>query len=299
MDNQNLNSFNRVDESHPLDLYIGTNELSRPTLFLITKIEPTPVSSSQMINISIGKRQDGQWGISFTLTDNKFDDLFGSFCKDIIESSRSIKNKNDGANYICNRYELWQQMMTKYNGELLSKPAIKGLIGELYFLKDYLFPIYGQKEALNSWIGPDKADQDFVLENLWYEVKSTVSGGNAITIASVEQLDMSTRGELVIIYLDKTSSIDKSCINLNSIFKEINDSLEDENLKKKFSAILLNHNYFPRPEYNEPSFKLSAIERYIVDSKFPCIRRQNLPESVINTSYQLSIVSLKDKLIEK
>jgi len=289
MDNQDFNSFKRVDEIHPLDIYTGTDNISRLTLFLISDLEPPTVSSSQIINVSVGKRKDNKWGISYTLLDNQFEDLFAKFCTDIIESSRSLKVKTSGAEFICNRYEKWQNMLSKFKGELLSHSTIKGLIGELAFLKEYMIPMYGQEKALNSWIGPDKADQDFVCDNTWYEVKSTVSGAESISVTSIEQLDMSMAGELVIVYLDKTSQSDAEKITLNSIVKAVSESLSNEEMKHKLSGILLNLGYYVRPEYDEPTFKYSKTERYLVDNKFPCVRRKDLPHAVINSKYDLSI----------
>lgn len=294
MDDQGPNAFHRVDEIHPLDLYIGSDDMSRPVLFLISDLEPPTISSSQIISVSIGKRKDNKWGLSFTLLDNMFEDLFANFCTDIIESSRSLKIKNNGAAFICDRYEKWQNMLSKLRGGLLSPSIIKGLIGELFFLKDYIIPTYGQEKALNSWIGPDKADQDFVCDDIWYEVKSTVSGTESIGISSVEQLDMQMAGELVIVYLDRTSQSDTEKITLNSIFKEVSDSLSNEEMKHKLSGILLNFGYYAKPEYDGPAFKYSKTERYLVDNSFPCVRRNNLPNAVINSNYDLSISAISN-----
>ncbi len=289
MYNEDFNSFKRVDETHPLDIYIGTDNFSRRTLFFISDNEPINMSSSQIINVSAGKRADSRWGVSFTLLDNKYEDIFDRFCNDIIESSRSIVDKARGSEYICNRYIKWQNMLSKSKGELLSSSSIKGLIGEIFFLKKYLIPLYGQDIALNSWIGPEKADQDFVCPNTWYEVKSTDSGTKEVSIASIEQLDVTSKGELVIVYLDKTSNADNSKITINKIFEEVRDSLENDDLKNKLSGILLNLGYFPRPEYDEPAYKFSKMERYLVNEKFPSMRRNNLPQAIVNSKYQLSI----------
>ena len=297
--NEDNNSFNRVDESHPLDIYIGTDNLSRQTFFLISEKEPISMSSSQIISASVGRRKDSRWGISFTLLDTKYSDIFSCFYNDIIESSRSIIDKNKGADFVVNRYNKWQLMLSKSKGELLTHSVIKGLIGEILFLKEYLIPKYGQETAVNSWIGPDKADQDFVCNNTWYEVKATNSGSESINITSVEQLDMKINGELIIVYLDKTSSTDDFKITLNKTYKDVYDLLKDDNLKNKLSTILLNLGYFPRPEYDEPTFKLTKIDRFLVDNNFPCMRRKDIPRAIINSKYQLSITVINNHLITK
>lgn len=295
---ETIDSFQRVDNQHILDLYIGIDSMSRFTLFLISETEPNHMFSSQIINVQVGKRRDNQWGISFSLINNKFEDIFCHFCSDIIESSRIISDRNKGSEFICSRYIKWQNMLSKYKSGMLSPSEIKGLIGELYFLKEYLFPQYGQELAVNSWIGPDKADQDFVCENTWYEVKSTVSGAESLRIASIEQLDMPLEGELVVVYLDKTSYSDDLKITLNGIYQEVYNLMETEYLKQKLGDILLNLGYYKRFEYDEYIFKFSKLDRYKVDKTFPCIRKNMLPHAVINAKYDLSISFISNFLKE-
>ncbi len=287
-----------MDEKHPLDLYLGKDSLSRRTLFLISSTQPQHMISSLVISAVAGKRKDSKWGISFILLDNKYSDIFSCFCNDIIESSRSLEDKNNGADFITSRYNKWQTMLSKSRGELLSQSAIKGLIGELLFLKNFLIPKYGQEVAVNSWIGPDRADQDFICNNTWYEVKATESGSDSINITSVEQLDTPKDGELVVVYLDKTSLADESKITLNRIYEEVYNLLKNDDLKNKLSGILLGFGYFPRPEYDDPAFKLTKISRYLVNRTFPSMRRQSIPEAVINSKYQMSLSSIDNYLIK-
>jgi hypothetical protein len=284
-----IDSFQRIDDSHILDIYLGIDNMSRYTLFLISDSEPQHIFSSQIIYVQIGQRMDKQWGVSFALLDNKFEDMFFHFCSDIIDSSRNLADKSFGATYVCARYVKWQNMLSKFNGGILSIPEVKGIIGELVFLKEYMIPKYGQEIALNSWVGPEKTDQDFICENIWYEVKSTVSGAEKVQISSIEQLDSPTDGELVIVYLDKTSFSDNLKISLNSIYQEVYNLLSNDYLKQKFNDILLGLGFFKRYEYDEYTFKLSAIHRYQVDKDFPCLRKSQIPLAVINIKYDLSI----------
>ena len=96
-------------------------------------------------------------------------------------------------------------MLAKYRGNMLSEDEIKGLIGEILFLKDFLLSQYGEVSSVNAWIGPEMADQDSVFSDVWYEVKATTSGANSIKVSSIEQLDVALDGELIIVFLDKTS----------------------------------------------------------------------------------------------
>ena len=283
-----IDSFKRVDVAHILDLYLGLDQRSRYTLFLNSKVKAEDIISSKLIDVVIGKRKDTHWGISFSLLDNNYADIFFAFCDDIIESSRNVKNKDLGTAFICERYNEWQKMLSKNPTGLLSNSEIKGLIGELFFLKEILINKYGEEIAINSWIGPEMADQDFVCPNEWYEIKATVSGAEQIKISSIEQLDVNTTGYLVIVYLDKTSKADNKKISLNSIVNDLLLSLTKKG-QEKLKEILFKHGYIKRDEYEEIIFKFSKIEYYIVNNNFPSIKRKNIPNAVIEVTYDLSI----------
>ena len=78
---------------------------------------------------------------------------------------------------------------------------------------------------------------------------------------------------------------------------------KQEDRKKLIDKVFLEFKnklgYYPKPEYSQSSYKFLHMEKYLVDSKFPCIRRKNLPDTVINTTYNLSLTLLKEKLIKK
>ena len=189
-------------------------------------------------------------------------------------------------------------MLRKNISGLLSFSEIKGLIGELVFLKSVLFDKYGKTIALQSWIGPDKADQDFVCSDKWYEVKATVSGASTIKISSIEQLDTENDGELVIVYLDKTSYANPNRITLNNIVDEVEKSLDNGEQRRLLGDILIRQGYVHRSEYDEHGFVCTSISRYAVTQEFPTLRKQNIPSEVANANFLLSIPAIRDYLKE-
>lgn len=122
-----VDSFRRVSNFHPLDLYIGRDISSRPTLLLISDVEPLHIFSSKLIEVQEGIRTDNRWALSFSLNDPTFEDMFYHFCDDIVESSSNITTLNTGTTFICNRYSKWQELLKKNSSGLLSFSEIKGL----------------------------------------------------------------------------------------------------------------------------------------------------------------------------
>lgn len=295
---QGIDSFRRVDEDHPLDIYLGRDTSARTSMLLISKSVPMQIYSSHLIGISTGKRVDGAWALSFCLLDNQYQDMFFHFCDDIINATRDIKDKSQGTTFVCLRYLKWQEMLKKNSSGLLSFSEIKGLIGELVFLKEILFDKYGKNVALQSWIGPDKADQDFVCADSWYEVKATVSGAATVKISSIEQLDTNNDGELVVVYLDKTSYANPNRITLNSIVDEIENNLENGEQRQLLRDILIRQGYIHRNEYDEHGFVCTVINRYLVNQSFPALRKKDIPTAIANSNYSLSLSAIQEFLKE-
>lgn len=290
-------NFRRIDASHILDLYIGKCNTGEITLLLIADKEPSYAQPSRILQVTRGLREDGRWALSFILQDTNYEEIFRCFCADIIESSRSLKNKDDGLDFITARYLKWQEMLKKASNGILTPIEIKGLIGELYFLKNTLINKLGETKAIMSWIGPEKGDQDFICDDIWYEIKAVSSGAEHLTISSIEQLDTEKNGELIVVYLDKTTKTDLSKITLNSIVNEIENLINSDVTKLMFKKVLFNYGYIRNDEYENYPFKFMKISRYCVNKKFPVIRRQNIPNAIINAQYLISIPEIINNII--
>lgn len=289
-----LDTYQRVNGTHLLDLYVGIDDTARWTLLLISEYPPLKVSSSRMILVKSGRRPDKKWSLSFSLVDDSYKDMFVLFCEDIVSSSACIKNKEKATRYVGKRYKEWREMLANARGNLLSPAEVKGLLGEMYFLKDYLCAQYGAEKAALSWTGPKRLPQDYIIDDTWYEVKTVSSSRTEVSISSIEQLDCAKPGELVVIRADKTSVTNTDAVNLNALYKELLTMLPDDDSREQFSTMLLRYGYYPRPEYEgeEYTFEIKAMVRYAVSTDFPCIRRTNLPLSITEAKYSLALTAI-------
>lgn len=288
-------SYQRINSTHPLDLYAGIDSAGRWTLLLISTYPPLKAVSSRMIAVQSGKRSDGKWSLSFSLIDDSYKEMFVLFCEDIVASSACITNKEKATRFVGKRYTEWREMLANARGNLLSPEEIKGLLGEMYFLKVYLSEKYGAERAALSWTGPRKISQDFVIDDTWYEIKTISSSRDEVVISSIAQLDCGNAGELVVIKADKTSVTNTNAVNLNKLYNELIEGLTRDDAKERFTNLLLRYGYYPRPEYEdeEYTFEIKRVIRYSVTPEFPCIRRSNIPESVAEAKYTLSLPAIE------
>ena len=176
------NKFSRVDNTHILELFVGIDDLGRKAIELRDKFEYKKVPDTGAIEVNQYRKNDYNT-IRFSLTNPEVSGLFYKFCEDLIEHSRTVKDRSIGYQTIVNRYYQWKTFFNTKGSRLLSEAEIMGLIGEILFLKDYLSEKVGISNALSSWSGQDLTHKDFSFEDIWYEVKTINSGKTEVKIS--------------------------------------------------------------------------------------------------------------------
>lgn len=289
----NTDTAIRVDENINHNIFLGKDERNRLIIFAFSNMEPINIVSSNLIEVQTSVRSDGQWVLSFILINQEYSDMFCHFCDDIILYAVENKSK-DVIESFSNRYIKWQNMLKKNNSGLLSKEAIKGLIGEIHFLLNYMIQKYDIENAIYSWIGIEFNIHDFVVNNLWYEVKSVKNGASTVIISSIEQLDSNENGQLVINYFDDTSISDSNKITLNSIVYELLNIDINENIKIMIHDKLIDYGYVNRKEYDTIAFRFVKREIYNINHTSQIIRRNNIPDTIKNAKYEIFIAKIQD-----
>lgn len=290
-------SFKRVSSTHPLDLYLGYNEIGKKTLALIIENVEMAFQSTKLIEVKITTRQDGKKAVRFSLLDDTETDIFYKFCEDIIENTKNA-NQSDSLKIINSRWNRWLNMFKNPHLLIMGEKEIRGLIGELVFLRDYLFKEYTVEKAIESWVGSQGSHKDVEIEDTWYEIKTCYQSSKSVTISSVEQLDSKNDGYLCIIELEDSNRYVKGHLSLNKLIKQINDMILDINLQNIFLKKVNDAGYSYFEEYDNYIYFCKDIKKYLVNNKFPRLRKQDLPKEIATVSYELLIPNLKDFLKE-
>lgn len=283
------NLWRLVDEKHPLKLYIGKDAKGRCALeyvgnFVLNK----SVKSSALLEIMHYKLNSGEKSMVLSLSDNAYLKQFCIFCNDLIESTSHLnKNTSKGYDAVCSLYFTWQKLFRSQN-EILSETEIKGLIGELMFLETDMLPKYEDSVALLSWTGPDFTKKDFSLEDTWYEIKTVDFGKNTVQISSIEQLDSSKIGTLVVYQVEKMAP-EYQGVSLNVIVKRILEKIESLPDKDLFLQKLRKAKYSYSPLYDEYVYEVRQHILYRVDETFPKLVRERLGKAIAKATYELNL----------
>lgn len=285
--------YKRIDSNHPLDIYIGFDENGKKSFAIITDGEIDNVSSTKMIEVKFVKRTDERYNFSFSLIDSSMSDLFYIFCNDLISSSQNLKLISP-LKFVIERWKSWLNLFQSPHSLILNENEIRGLLGELVFLKNRMFIKYGIEKSIASWIGVNKAHKDFEIDDTWYEVKTISQNAITVKISSIEQLDSNIDGTLVVVKLEPTNYSVNDHLQLNKLINSIYELIDDEILKNEFTNKLITVGYYYAEEYDKYIYSNKGIEYYLVDEKFPRLKKEELKDGIVRVSYELYLNNLKD-----
>lgn len=278
----------RVDDVHPLELLIGLNDEGKKSIRFIGDFVPTKIKSSRIIDVKHYKLHD-KIMLNFSLLDIQYIDLFYLFCDDLIESSRSIP-QSQGYTFIVNRYEKWRTFGSTTK-KFLSENEIKGLIGELFFIKSFLLRKYGSTDTISGWTGTEPTKKDFYYADYWYEIKTSTK--SQVTISSLEQLDGTSNGYLVVYNLEKMSP-EANGLSIKYLAEEIINSLQYEHTKTEFLMKLIDAGFYFEEYYDSFIFDCISYDVFLVDSNFPRLTKDNIPPAITAVKYDLVLNMLED-----
>lgn len=286
--------FLQIDAQHPLEWHVGYQSIRQKTLLLICNTNIGIIESSKSMEVTRRKREtDNRWTLSFELLRNEQESVFAILCSDIIEHSSSASTEKEALKLVISRYKQWSRLLESQRSGLMDENNRKGLLGELLFLQDRIEKSTSVLTAVRGWVGADGADQDFIYEDGWYEVKSIGASVASVKISSLEQLDCAGEGELVVMRIDKAAPDKTGALSLNDEVQIICCKLTDEAAALDlFRSKLSAYGYLDLQEYSEQKYYCSGSQQFNVNETFPKFTRRNVPTQVDSLHYELSLASL-------
>ncbi len=284
-------TYQRVDPNYKVNIFLGYNEDGKMSMIITENGKEERVKSSKLIDVNLKRREDRKLALSFDLLDLAYAQMFTVFCKDIITACEH-SGKDMAISSALTRWKYWKEMFGRKNSQLLDKQEIKGLMGELYELKNYIIPDHGYKEAVKCWMGPLLGHKDFEINNTWYEVKTINDGAVQLIINSLEQLESEVNGHLVVVRVDETSENNDKAMNLNKMIIQIVDMIEDPEVLEVFRIKLDNVGYSFDPEYDKFNYIFKGSEMYTVNDEFPRLRRDKINDAIGNVKYTIMIAGI-------
>lgn len=284
-----------LDIVHPLSFSIGINSKGKKSLLISDVVMRCNIPPTYAVGVNALYLQNGKTALEFELLQDEFFEEFLRLCWDLIESTSHSK---EPVHDLLSKYRSWQKLLQNKSREEMSFEKQKGLLGELLYFESLLDSLPASK-VLESWAGPDGADQDFVFENSWTEVKSVSLASEKVHISSLQQLEQECSGKLLLQVLEKTVDC-KNSINLPHQIDVIKKRLNDVFLIDYFNIKLVKYGYKEEyvDRYKNNNFRFVNSTFYKVDSSFPKLTRNNVSIGIVECQYSISLVAL-DQFVEK
>jgi len=300
MPSQDINA-RRVDHAHPLDLFWGRDHLGRYMFiceFAGDEIAPKDLPDLAGIQVFCNRSDHAPATKRLVLMLNHQAnwEIFVPLCEDLIRSTREEGHREGAAQTIIRQLRRWQELLKRVPSGALSEEQIRGLIGELVFIRYYLIPVFGAPAAISFWQGPEGLPQDFSVNDAAVEVKSHLSTAKAeIRISSAEQLS-TVLPELYLFVLSLGVSVSEnpSAVNLPQLVDSIAAQLESQpRAGERFRTLLLSAGYLELDLYKDFNYIVTTRQMYQVREGFPRIRIEDVVTGVSNISYSISLHSLE------
>ncbi|HAO6063833.1 TPA: PD-(D/E)XK motif protein [Listeria monocytogenes] len=246
--------------------------------------------SSRIVSISDTQRLF----ISLVDDDSTTKEIFETFSKDIISSIEVASTEMEVLSIIANRFKYWTELFKRPKGTYDEK-WIQGFCGELWFLDNVLIDKVGSDEAIRSWTGPEKANQDFITSDKIFEIKTRLQQANSIRISNENQLSRDMY--LAVMEFSKSSEVASDSFNLYKLISSIYTKTKNPKIHGEFNRKLLELGLFPIANakmYDKYSYEFISLVYYRIDSEFPFIDHEDVPSAIIQYSYELSLDNIAE-----
>ena len=295
--------YKRLSFEGKPSLNVGLNAaLQRCLILELPKKATLNLPNSIKQNLSLEYYENSKC-LCIVLLDSMFYDLFDDLILSIFNRIAEISDSDEYSREFINSFYKWSSFFENKKSERLTKDQIKGLFGELLFLKNQLLNSTSNvDDILKSWKGPYDEGHDFVFDFKDFEIKTVENSKNNIRISSEFQLE-SEKGkelELVVISVITDAMNGVSIKNLIDEIKVIilnnfgdNSILLNALFQKglTFSNLILYDIYKFQP-IKETSYNCN-------NEKFPKLNKSNLPIEINAVKYNIRLNLIEDFIINE
>jgi hypothetical protein len=262
-----------------------------------TSATPPHYPEFDAVRVQKSKNDNGLWHLLFELQAKEHQSEFAKLCADMINAASGTTVEASTHDAMLQAYTDWLDFYKL--SRKLTMESLRGLFGELIYLRDEIGRVPGMGPAVHAWVGPIGAPQDFVLPDFQaFEVKTIQPAGNSIKISSANQLDYDAPITLVV-YRMAGSKDANTGENIHKVIADIEAQLDNPTVhvfRDKIAALGLD---LDEEIAKETFFNYQSPMLYNASAAdFPKIATSQLPLGVGNVKYEISVASLNNFLIQ-
>lgn len=286
--------FLRVTATHKVDLFVGVED-GRRVLLLLCDDEPPAMPSFETIACSCRKREDGRWAVLVFLERSDLSSLFAYLAEDLAFATEGDGDSRRAAGRLSERLSWWQQLLSRGRSGMLGSAELRGLVGELLFLRDSAIPTLGIKSAVDGWVGPFEAPRDFRFADRDVEVKALTRDAKALRISSIGQLEEAgVPIFLCRVTLEYSTADQEGAFSVHDLVESVHRKCETEaNVLTALKQRLWAAGYVDLNEYRDIHFLSRGLEYFACTADFPKLTSGNVPEGIVGASYDIDLATIR------
>jgi hypothetical protein len=237
------------------------------------------------------------------LNDDFFMDLFDDLILSTYCKINQVYNTEEYSDLFIKHFIKWSAFFENKRVEGLSKDQVKGIFGELFYLKNLLLESkLNVDEVLTSWKGPYDVGHDFVFDFKDFEIKTVENSKNCIQISSEFQLESEKGKELELIVISVVTDMENG-ITIKNLIDEIKvivlNKLGDNSI---FFNALLQKGLLPNNLEEYEIYKFTPISEIGYDcdkDDFPKLIRSEISEQISNVKYNIRLNLIENFIIKE
>lgn len=295
----NLNhGAKRVAVASKAAQYFGKSEFGSFAFYLILDEKPLHFTEIEVIEQTVELRQDGRYNFRLELAQPEFRSEFFR-----ITSEMAFEGQFGGDEKACfeNVRQVYENWVTFFRrARKMTDEIARGIYAELKFVEMIIELGCSAMMAVNSWVGPFDAPQDFLFPNgSAAEIKAIRPAANQIRISSEFQLDFV--GDLTLaVYslesLEQEASDGESLRELAEKLKALLSAAEAiEIFEDRLSAIGLKID----SKDGNRRFKVHMMDAYAAGaSEFPSLKASSMDNRIRRVEYSIARNAIDDFRID-
>lgn len=235
-----------------------------------------------------------EYELQVVLTAGDLREVFNPLVTDVAETAKAAGTPKKALTATIDRFERWQELLRTVGRDGLGAEARRGLYGELVVL-EHVLDTLPEMTAVESWIGPTGANQDFQLPRMAIEVKSSAAKQpRSVRMASERQLDDTGVPRLLLCLAALDERRGGSGESLNARVRKLRERLTEVPARARLDRLLIQAGYLPAHHgmYDEPRYTVRETCFWQVREGFPRLTGTALPEGVSDCTYQVSLTGL-------
>lgn len=285
----------RIDTESRFDAYAGIDDAGNGVLAVGVPARPPAIAlRSSALDYFRRQRADSSWLMVLRLKIIGLEPVFGRLCQDLVDAANAVATHDELVALLVARLRLWEKLFISRENGLLELHEMRGLAAELLVLEYIVMTgVRGSVAAVEGWIGPTGADQDFVYADMALEVKAVAPNRDCVTISSLDQLSLPGALFLIVVILEHVTKGAVGAVTLNELVSRLEGRFASQPVALScFKDRLLEARYVEHAYYDEHWFRPSDTRAFGVRDGFPRLTAASVPAGVVSATYELDLASL-------